>query len=47
MRFALCRGEDKIDGFVKEYLEMFGFAMYGKPSQSVPVDERSFIHCVL
>ena len=45
VRFALCRGEDKIDGFDKESLDMFGFVLEGKTSQSVPADDKSFIHC--
>ena len=27
MRFALCRGEERIDGFDIEYLDMLGFVL--------------------
>ena len=37
MRFALCRGEERIDGFDTEYLDMLGFVLGGKTNQSVPV----------
>ena len=40
MRFALCRSEDKVDGFDKEYLDMLGFVIESQASQSVPADER-------
>ena len=45
LRFAQCRGEDSIDGFDREYLEMLGFVLQRKACQSAPADEKSFIHC--
>ena len=45
LRFAQCRGEDCTDGFDREYPEMLGFVLQRKACQSVPADEKSFIHC--
>ena len=45
LRFAQCRGEDSVDGFDREYLEILGFVLQRKACQSVPADEKSFIHC--
>ena len=45
LRFARCRCEDCTDGFDREYLEMLGFVLQRKACQSVPADEKSFIHC--
>ena len=44
LRFAQCRGEDCIDGFDREYLEILGFVLQIKACQMVPADEKSFIH---
>ena len=45
MRSALCRGEDNVDGFDREYLEILGFVLERKTCQSVPADEKSVINC--
>ena len=45
MRFALCRGEESIDGFDVEYLDLLGFVVGKRINQSVPADEKYFIHC--
>ena len=38
MRSALCRGEDNVDGFDREYLGILGFVLERKTCQSVPAD---------
>ena len=45
LRFPLCRGEDGVDGFDQEYLDMLCFMIEGKICQSASADEISFIHC--
>ena len=45
LRFAQCHGEDCFGGFYREFLEMLGFVLQRKVCQSVPADEKSFIHC--
>ena len=45
LRFVQCRGEDSVDGFDREYIEMLGFALPRKACQSVPADEKYAMHC--